>query len=149
MLQILSTIFLVVYTLTIIGVVLVIITDNRNPLKTLPWILVLVLAPGAGLGIYFFFGQNLSKRRIISRRTRKRITTRLEENDAAGGTGIPPQRLPLARLLSQTALAVPLYGSRLTPYVDGKTKMDALLEAIAGARHHRSEEHTSELQSQR
>ena len=34
------------------------------------------------------------------------------------------------------ALAVPLYGSRLTPYVDGKTKMDALLEAIAGARHH-------------
>ena len=71
MLQILSTIFLVVYTLTIIGVVLVIITDNRNPLKTLPWILVLVLAPGAGLGIYFFFGQNLSKRRIISRRTRK------------------------------------------------------------------------------
>ena len=136
MLQILSTIFLVVYTLTIIGVVLVIITDNRNPLKTLPWILVLVLAPGAGLGIYFFFGQNLSKRRIISRRTRKRITTRLEENDAAGGTGIPPQRLPLARLLSQTALAVPLYGSRLTPYVDGKTKMDALLEAIAGAHHH-------------
>ncbi len=136
MLQILSTIFLVVYTLTIIGVVLVIITDNRNPLKTLPWILVLVLAPGAGLVIYFFFGQNLSKRRIISRRTRKRITTRLEENDAAGGTGIPPQRLPLARLLSQTALAVPLYGSRLTPYVDGKTKMDALLEAIAGARHH-------------
>lgn len=136
MLQILSTIFLVVYTLTIIGVVLVIITDNRNPLKTLPWILVLVLAPGAGLAIYFFFGQNLSKRRIISRRTRKRITTRLEENDAAGGTGIPPQRLPLARLLSQTALAVPLYGSRLTPYVDGKTKMDALLEAIARARHH-------------
>lgn len=136
MLQILSTIFLVVYTLTIIGVVLVIITDNRNPLKTLPWILVLVLAPSAGLAIYFFFGQNLSKRRIISRRTRKRITTRLEENDAAGGTGIPPQRLPLARLLSQTALAVPLYGSRLTPYVDGKTKMDALLEAIAGARHH-------------
>lgn len=50
MLQILSTIFLVVYTLTIIGVVLVIITDNRNPLKTLPWILVLVLAPGAVIG---------------------------------------------------------------------------------------------------
>ena len=134
--QILTYTFLVLYTVTILSIALVIITDNRNPLKTLPWILVLVLAPGAGLAIYFFFGQNLSKRRIISRRTRKRITTRLEENDAAGGTGIPPQRLPLARLLSQTALAVPLYGSRLTPYVDGKTKMDALLEAIAGARHH-------------
>ena len=136
MLQLLTQLLPAIYSLSILVVLLIVITDNRNPLKTLPWILVLVLAPGAGLAIYFFFGQNLSKRRIISRRTRKRITTRLEENDAAGGTGIPPQRLPLARLLSQTALAVPLYGSRLTPYVDGKTKMDALLEAIAGARHH-------------
>lgn len=136
MLQILSTIFLVVYTLTILGVVLVIITDNRSPLKTLPWILVLVLAPGAGLVAYFFFGQNLSKRRIISRRTRKRITTRLEENSGADGPGIPPRRLPLARLLSNTALAAPLCGSRLTPYVDGTAKMDALLDAIAGAVHH-------------
>ncbi|MDE7304512.1 MAG: PLDc N-terminal domain-containing protein, partial [Alistipes sp.] len=66
--QLLTTIFLAVYTLTILGVVLVIITDNRNPLKTLPWILVLMLAPGAGRVFYIFFGQNLSKQRIISRR---------------------------------------------------------------------------------
>ena len=136
MLQILSTIFLVVYSLTIVGVVLVIITDNRNPLKTLPWILVLMLAPGAGLAAYFFFGQNLSKRRIISHRTRKRITTRLEASDTAGAPGIPAQWHPLARLLGRTALAAPLYGSRLTPYTDGKSKMEALLEAIAGARRH-------------
>ncbi|MCM1150900.1 MAG: cardiolipin synthase [Alistipes sp.] len=133
--EILTTIFLIVYTLTIVGVVLVIITDNRNPLKTLPWILLLVLTPGAGLAFYFFFGQNLSKRRIISRRTRKRITTRLEEA-AAAETAVPPQWQPLARMLRNTALAVPLYGSRLTPCTDGKTKMETLLAAIAAAEHH-------------
>ncbi|MDE5708169.1 MAG: cardiolipin synthase [Alistipes sp.] len=134
--EILTTIFLTIYSLSIVGVILVIVTDNRNPLKTLPWILVLVLAPGAGLAIYFFFGQNLSKRRIISRRTRKRITTRLEEERAPGGPEIPPHWQPLARMLNRTSLAVPLYGSRLEPYTDGETKMEALLAAIAEAKHH-------------
>ena len=32
--QILTYAFLVIYTVTILGIVLVIITDNRNPLKT-------------------------------------------------------------------------------------------------------------------
>ena len=76
--QILTYTFLTLYTVTILGIVLVIITDNRNPLKTLPWIIVLLLAPVAGLVFYFFFGQNLSKQRIISRRTRKLITLQLE-----------------------------------------------------------------------
>ena len=70
--QILTYFFLVVYSITILGIILVIITENRNPLKTLPWIIVLVLAPVVGLVFYFFFGQNLSKQRIISRCTTPR-----------------------------------------------------------------------------
>ena len=73
--QVLSILFLTIYTLAIVGVILVIITDNRNPLKSVPWIIVLLLAPVVGLVFYFFFGQNLSKQRIISRRTRRRINT--------------------------------------------------------------------------
>ncbi|MDE5963141.1 MAG: cardiolipin synthase [Alistipes sp.] len=134
--QLLTILFLTIYSLAIIGAMLVIITDNRNPLKTVPWIIVLLLAPVIGLIFYFFFGQNLSKRRIISRRTRRRIETRLE---AIGGNDCPriPERWqPLSELLVNTIQAVPLYGSRITPYTDGRSKMDALCEAIANARHH-------------
>ncbi len=133
---ILTYIFLIIYTITIVGIILVVITDNRNPLKTLPWIIVLVLAPGVGLVFYFFFGQNLSKQRIISRRTRKRITTQLEESDRDGTRRIPHDQRTLARLLYNTSHAVPLYGSRITPYTEGRTKMEALLAEIARARHH-------------
>ena len=129
--QILTYTFLVLYTVTILSIVLVIITDNRNPLKTLPWIIVLVFAPVVGLLFYFFFGQNLSKRRIISRRTRKRITMQLEEALDDGRPAIPDEHLPLARLLAATIHSVPLYGSRITPYTDGKSKMEALLAEIA------------------
>ena len=98
--QILTYAFLVIYTVTILGIVLVIITDNRNPLKTLPWIIVLVLAPVLGLIFYFFFGQNLSKQRIISRRTRKRITLQLEEAEHTDGPDLPEAYRPLAALLT-------------------------------------------------
>lgn len=134
--QILTYAFLIVYTITIVGVILVVITENRNPLKTLPWIIVLMLAPGVGLVFYFFFGQNLSKQRIISRRMRKRITTQLEESDREADTSIPSEHRTLARLLFNTSHAVPLRGSRITPYTDGRSKMEALLAEIARARHH-------------
>ena len=133
--EILTNILLGLYTLTIIGIILVVITDNRNPLKTVPWILVLLLAPVVGLLVYFFFGQNLSKRHIISRRTRKRITTHLKESDCSQ-THLPPHHRPLVKMLQNTAHAVPLYGSRLTPYIKGEEKMNALLEAIHQAKHH-------------
>ena len=131
-----SILFLTVYSLAILGVILVIITDNRNPLKAVPWIIVLLLAPVVGLVFYFFFGQNLSKQRIISHRTRKRIHARLEAAGSAESPRIPEKWQPLSELLVNTIQAVPLYGSRLTPYTDGQSKMEALREAIAAARHH-------------
>ena len=134
--QILTYFFLVVYSVTILGIILVIITDNRNPLKTLPWIIVLVLAPVVGLVFYFFFGQNLSKQRIISRRTRKRITMQLEESEHTGGPEIPPRYRPLASLLFKTLHSAPLYGSRIEVYTDGQSKMEALMAEIGRARHH-------------
>ena len=49
---IVGTIFIILYSVTILGLVLVIITENRNPLKTIPWVIVLLLAPGIGLLFY-------------------------------------------------------------------------------------------------
>ena len=136
MTQILTYLFIALYSVTILSVILVIITDNRNPLKTLPWVIVLLFAPVVGLVFYFFFGQNLSKQRIISRRTRKRISMRLIEAQDPSRPEIPEHWQPLARLLKSTIHAVPLYGSRITPYTDGASKMEALLDEIARARHH-------------
>ena len=70
---IMGTIFLLLYFITTIGLILVIITENRNPLKTIPWVIVLLLAPGLGLLLYLIFGQDNRKQRVISRRTYKRI----------------------------------------------------------------------------
>ena len=98
--QFLTTFFVVVYALTILGVILVIITGNRNPLKTIPWVIVLILAPVVGLVFYFFFGQDLRKQKIISRRTYKRLMMHPMHDTLRRERGrVPAPYVPLSNLL--------------------------------------------------
>ena len=135
--QFLTTFFVVVYALTILGVILVIITGNRNPLKTIPWVIVLILAPVVGLVFYFFFGQDLRKQKIISRRTYKRLMMHPMHDTLRRERGrVPAPYVPLSNLLININHAEVLPGSRLTPYTDGRSKIEALLREIDAAKHH-------------
>ncbi len=116
--------------------VVVVITDNRNPIKALPWIVVLLFVPIVGLVLYIFLGQNLSKKRIINRRTRKRITTQLEERDPLAQLSISERHRPLSEFLRNTLHAIPQYGSEIEIFTDGQSKFEALLQDIATAREH-------------
>ena len=53
--QIATIIFDILYFGIIIGIIVIIILDNRNPVKTMSWILVLLFLPVVGLIFYFFF----------------------------------------------------------------------------------------------
>ena len=56
--QIATIAFDIVYFGAIIGTIVVIILDNRNPVKTMAWILILMFLPIVGLVFYFFFGRS-------------------------------------------------------------------------------------------
>ena len=53
--QIATVAFDILYFGAIISTIVVIILDNRNPVKTMAWILILLFLPIAGLVFYFFF----------------------------------------------------------------------------------------------
>ena len=53
--QIATVAFDIVYFGAIISTIVVIILDNRNPVKTMAWILILLFLPIVGLVFYFFF----------------------------------------------------------------------------------------------
>ena len=42
-----------------------IILENRDPSKTMTWLLIFILLPGIGLVIYAIFGRNIRKRKIL------------------------------------------------------------------------------------
>lgn len=132
-----TSIFMLIYCVTVLGLVLVVIAENRNPLKTIPWVIVLLFAPVIGLVFYFFFGQDNRKQRIISRRTYKRIMKRPKEGVLPQDICcVPEEYKPLSALLINTNQSSLLFGSRITIYTNGQEKFEALLAEIAKATHH-------------
>lgn len=54
------------YILMMLITIIAIIIDKRNPVKSLAWIVVILLIPVAGFILYLTFGQNLRRRRKLS-----------------------------------------------------------------------------------
>lgn len=132
-----GSIFILLYMVTIIGLILVIIAENRNPLKTIPWVIVLLLAPGVGLIFYLFFGQDNRKQRIIKRRTYKRLIQHPRTGKIpADRCRVPGPYRGLSILLNRTRNAPLRYGSQIEVYTSGREKFKALFDDIRQARHH-------------
>ena len=128
---------IVLYCFTITGLVLLIMLENRNPLKTIPWVIVLIFIPGIGLIVYFFFGRDNRRLRIITRRMYKRFRKQVRiEYQPQDISLIPKEYLPLARLLNNSNYSAIFSGSQLACYTNGKDKFEALLADIADANHH-------------
>lgn len=64
---------IIIYIVTILGTVTVVISENRNPLKSIAWIVVLLFFPVGGLIFYIFLGRDFRKQRMISRKSLKKI----------------------------------------------------------------------------
>ena len=62
-----------IYSLTILSIITIILSENRNPVKSLAWVTVLLLLPAVGLVIYIFFGRSIKNTHMISRRNRRRL----------------------------------------------------------------------------
>ena len=128
---------LILYLITVLSLVLVVLLENRNPLKAIPWVVVLLFLPGIGLFVYFVFGQDNRRQRIISRRTYKRIMKPLQSDVVRQDQCIVPAAYqPLVNLLNRNKQNPLLYGSELTCYTSGTDKFDAFLDEISQAKHH-------------
>jgi len=129
--------FQILYVLTALGVVVVVISENRNPLKTISWVLILLLLPLVGLIIYYFFGEDNRKKRLMSRRMQKKLNRKsLDRLDMINTLNPPTDYKELVSLLNNLGDS-PLYeGNRITFYSDGKSKFEALFKEIKKAQKH-------------
>ena len=69
-------IYLLVYALLTIPTVVAVLMDNKQPAKTIAWIMVLLFKPFLGSVLYVFFGQDIRKQRLISNRSMDQLTKR-------------------------------------------------------------------------
>lgn len=120
-------------TLVIIAVIL---SENRNPVKSLAWVTVLLLFPVVGLILYIFFGRNIKNQRMISRRNRRKLrrgekNSHIKPKDLA----LTPEATALVNLGRSLSGAQLYQGNNVEIFTDGQSKFDRLIEDIAAARH--------------
>ncbi|MBM6993132.1 MAG: cardiolipin synthase [Prevotella sp.] len=126
-----------VYGLLVIGVMIRVLMDNRQPSKTMAWVLVLWFLPLLGLVLYIFFGQNTRKEKFISQSSLDQLTKRsmtefLEQRELR----LPKSHQPLMQLFKNQNMALPFKNNEVEIFTDGYSFFPALLRAISKARHH-------------
>ena len=62
------------YLFMVLSIMVVIIGENRNPLKALPWLLVVLFVPVVGVILYIFFGEDLRHTYLINRKVYRRLS---------------------------------------------------------------------------
>lgn len=128
------------YVLMMVAAIVAIIhvlMDNRQPAKTMAWILVIGFVPVVGVVFYLFFGINHRKERIISQSQMDELTKRsmlsfVEQHDFH----VPERHKPLVDLFVNQNFSLPFKDNQIDIMTDGYAFFPELLKDIAEATHH-------------
>ncbi len=137
--EIVSIALNVLYIYIIVSTISVILLENRNPEKSLSWVLVLVFLPFVGLLLYLLIGQDYRKRKIISRKSIQRIAMRpcaaigLKELDTGE---IDDNFVKLVHMLKNNSEADPYLNNKIDIFAEGENIFESIFEAIRSAKNH-------------
>ena len=127
---------MLVYAVTIIACVVVVLRENRNPIRSMAWVMALIFLPVVGLVFYLFFGRSLKSMRMISRHKKRRLmratatrNVNLKEMPLGGDR---KQLVMLSHSLSKAKFTV---NNSIEIFTEGATKFDRLKEDLRKARH--------------
>lgn len=134
-------IFTILYGITAIAIVGVVVSENRNPVKTLAWITVLVLLPVAGIVLYIFFGRSLKHVRMISRKKRRKLIKRddikhLMQSQSAAHDELPIKWQQMIQLVNSVQGSPYLANNDVQIFTNGRDKFDAFKRDLLAARHY-------------
>jgi cardiolipin synthase len=137
--SILTIIFIALYVYTLTSTISVLLLENRNPVKSLSWVLVLLFLPGLGLFLYLIFGQNFRKQKTISKKSLRFAANRPHVSfdiDRLNTNFMDNNQLNLIRLLYTNSDAKAYPDNKIDILSDGKTTFDAMFNAIQNANNH-------------
>jgi cardiolipin synthase len=139
MTRILFFVFLAVYIYTLISIISVLLLENRNPARSLSWVLVLLFVPVLGMFFYVLFGQDLRKKKIISKKSIRRVTDRpvasfdISKLDA---DLLSDNQLNLIKMLYKNSDAAGYAYNKIEILPTGESTFDAVFNAIRNAKEH-------------
>lgn len=136
---------IVLIVLIFIGLVATILMENRNPVKAIAYILVLVFIPIVGLIIYYYLGRDLRKRRRFTLKGSKDEVLFLRYWESQRSEIEQMQMMlrqqfgskqELSAMLLNTRQSVLSRNNHVQILVNGEEKFPAVFSALRAAQHH-------------
>lgn len=135
--HIVSVIFIILYLILVISLVIMLVLDNRNPVKTMAWMVVLLFLPVIGVILYFFFGRNTRKERLISQKSADMLTKKsLQGFISQSSFELPSEHYSLIQLFRTLNRALPFENNYNEVYTSGYSMLQSLIREISHAKHH-------------
>ena len=132
----------VFYLISVFAICLMIVFENRNPLKTLSWLLVILFVPVIGVIVYFFFGRNYRKQKIYTRKSMADSARMADHADRqvmllsgvlSGESDAVRSKEHLIHLMLRNNRSLLTLDNRIDLLVNGRQTFPAMLDAIASA----------------
>lgn len=114
----------IIYAIVAAALSVVIIMENRNPIRTLAWIMLLIVFPVGGAIIYLFFGRDHRKKHILA----DRLDSGSNVIDSAKLTelGIPDNFQKLVKLIDNNQHSSLFNDNKVSVYANGSEIFDSL-----------------------
>ncbi len=136
---------LILYYLLVTSAAISVLMDNRSPMKTMGWVLVLYLLPVGGLAVFFLFGQNYRKQKLFSRKGvrdnefvsawEQKLLSSIQEVDMLAKHMLK-EKWKVMKLLLNSDKSVASLQNEVRVLRNGEKTFPEMLKAMALAKHH-------------
>ncbi|MGN0201533.1 MAG: cardiolipin synthase [Candidatus Cryptobacteroides sp.] len=132
-----ETVIQIIVILALVSVSVVLISQNRHPVSTLAWILILCFLPGVGLVLYYVFGTQKKKSRLVKDSRLSELKDQVVySNEDSIRRELPDGHSDIVSLLWMTNKAIPLGDNDIKVYTRFDDMFDDLIRDISAAKDH-------------
>lgn len=132
------------YIITIIFMVILVIQQRGDPMKTIAWLMVVTFLPILGIGLYFFFGKNFRKEKIFSRKEladSEQLKTLAQYQPSSSGKDywideVIASKSHIMRMLYNSDKVLLTEYNEIEILVDGRETFTAIISALEQAQDH-------------
>jgi len=135
----------VLYIVTIVFMVILVIQQRGDPMKTIAWLLVVTFLPFLGIILYFYFGKNYRKEKIFSRKEltdskQIKLLTKYQPGEKLDSTYFSDEavanKLHIMKMLYNSDKVLLTERNRVKILVDGKMTFEHIISELEKAEHH-------------
>lgn len=121
------------YFIIIIGSVVVVLRENRNPIRSLSWVIALLFLPGVGLIFYLFFGRSM-RGEMLSQANKRRLRHSFQPYGVrTDNLGLQKERKNLTILGTEVGGFPLTKNNEIEIFIDGQTKFQKLKNDLENA----------------